>query len=222
MDRLSPLSAAFLSAEDVDPEQLHWSSARSPSCSGPAPALDEVRARSSSGSTSRRATASGSGAPSSTSGPPVWEDDPDFDLARHVRRDGAPAPGGEHEVAELVGRMMAARMDRDRPLWDITVCDGLEGGRWGAAVPGATTPSPTASRAPRCCASLRPSRRSRAPRSRRRPRAGSRLRRLDRGGALARHGAGSRSDRRSCSRAGPLGLRSDRAEASLCLGQRSP
>ena len=42
-----------------------------------------------------------------------------------------PSPGGDAEVAELVGRTMAERMDRDHPLWDITLCEGLAGGRWG-------------------------------------------------------------------------------------------
>src|SRR5436305_1218959 len=43
---------------------------------------------------------------------PVWEDDGDFDAARHVRRVGLPAPGGDAELCELVGDLMSERLDR--------------------------------------------------------------------------------------------------------------
>ncbi len=48
-----------------------------------------------------------------------WEDDPDFDLARHVRHVAIPAPGGDAELRDLVGRVMSEPLDQSRPLWQL-------------------------------------------------------------------------------------------------------
>lgn len=60
---------------------------------------------------------------------PVWVDDAAFDPARHVRRAALPAPGGEAELLELVGHVLSERLDRSRPLWQLVVVEGLDGGR---------------------------------------------------------------------------------------------
>src|SRR4051812_24986435 len=60
---------------------------------------------------------------------PVWIDDDGFDPARHVRRAALPEPGGDAELCELVGHVMSERLDRSRPLWQLLVVEGLEGGR---------------------------------------------------------------------------------------------
>jgi WS/DGAT/MGAT family acyltransferase len=60
---------------------------------------------------------------------PVWIEDPSFDAARHVRRAALPAPGGEAELLELAGHVLSERLDRSRPLWQLVVVEGLEGGR---------------------------------------------------------------------------------------------
>ena len=62
---------------------------------------------------------------------PVWIEDPDFDLRYHVRHAAIPAPGGMRELAEYAGDVMSRRLDRGRPLWEIHVVEGLEGGRVG-------------------------------------------------------------------------------------------
>lgn len=59
---------------------------------------------------------------------PVWVEDGDFDLDYHVRRIGCPAPGGDHELAELVGDISSRPLDRDRPLWEMYVVEGLQNG----------------------------------------------------------------------------------------------
>jgi diacylglycerol O-acyltransferase len=63
-------------------------------------------------------------------GPPVWVDDPAFDLDYHLRRTAVPSPGGDRELAVLMGRIMSARLDRNRPLWEYWVVEGLADGRW--------------------------------------------------------------------------------------------
>ena len=59
---------------------------------------------------------------------PLWIEDPDFDIDYHVRRAALPAPGGEAELAELAGDIMARPLHRSRPLWEMYVIEGLEGG----------------------------------------------------------------------------------------------
>lgn len=63
---------------------------------------------------------------------PVWEDDPDFDLSRHVRHSALPRPGSDEQLKELVGRIMSEPLDQDRPLWQIYLIEGLNGGRFAA------------------------------------------------------------------------------------------
>jgi diacylglycerol O-acyltransferase / wax synthase len=63
---------------------------------------------------------------------PVWIDDDQFDLGWHVRRAALPAPGGPDELAELVGQELSRRLDRSRPLWELTVVEGLAGAERGA------------------------------------------------------------------------------------------
>ena len=62
-------------------------------------------------------------------GHPVWIDDPDFDIRRHVHRQPVDRPGGDHELATLVAHIAGRPLPRDRPLWEITFVEGLAGSR---------------------------------------------------------------------------------------------
>jgi WS/DGAT/MGAT family acyltransferase len=62
-------------------------------------------------------------------GTPRWVDDDDFDLDYHLRRVVAPSPGDMGTVLDLAAPVVMAAFDRDRPLWEFTLVEGLEGGR---------------------------------------------------------------------------------------------
>jgi WS/DGAT/MGAT family acyltransferase len=56
---------------------------------------------------------------------PVWVDDPDLDVRSHVHRMRARAPGSERVLADLVARIASQPLDRARPLWQLSVIEGL-------------------------------------------------------------------------------------------------
>lgn len=60
---------------------------------------------------------------------PVWVVDEDFDIDRHVHRVTVQAPGGEEELAEIVGHLAEQPLDRTRPLWEMAVIEGLASGQ---------------------------------------------------------------------------------------------
>ncbi|MGH0037053.1 MAG: WS/DGAT/MGAT family O-acyltransferase [Myxococcota bacterium] len=61
---------------------------------------------------------------------PVWVDDDHFDLHYHVRHTALPRPGSEEQLKHLAGRILSQPLDRDRPLWEMWVIEGLERDRF--------------------------------------------------------------------------------------------
>lgn len=59
---------------------------------------------------------------------PRWAFDPHFDLNWHLRRVRAPQPGTREAVLSLARRPAMDAFDRARPLWELTVVEGLENG----------------------------------------------------------------------------------------------
>ncbi len=62
-------------------------------------------------------------------GHPVWVEDPDFDLARHLGRVVLDPPGDDRALAAAIGAFAGTALPRDRPLWAIQVVEGLRADR---------------------------------------------------------------------------------------------
>ncbi|MFI5299457.1 MAG: wax ester/triacylglycerol synthase family O-acyltransferase [Polyangiales bacterium] len=63
-------------------------------------------------------------------GRPVWVDDDTFDLEYHVRQTALPAPGDDALLKKLAGRLLSQQLDRDKPLWELWLVEGLSHGRF--------------------------------------------------------------------------------------------
>ena len=133
-EQLTPLDAAFLELEQADEcSHMHigWAMIFDPLPRGRVPPVEEVRAL-----LDRRLEAMPRFrkrlSHPHTGGLrwPHWESVAHFDIASHVRHATLPAPGGEPELLDWLGDFYSHRLDRSRPLWEITLLDGLAGGRW--------------------------------------------------------------------------------------------
>ncbi|GAA4738315.1 wax ester/triacylglycerol synthase family O-acyltransferase [Gordonia alkaliphila] len=60
---------------------------------------------------------------------PVWVEDEDFDIERHVVRIAIPSPGRVREVAQMCSHLVGQQLDRKKPLWDLWVMEGMENDR---------------------------------------------------------------------------------------------
>jgi diacylglycerol O-acyltransferase / wax synthase len=63
-------------------------------------------------------------------GRPVWVDDPHFNPRYHLRHSALPAPGSDEQLKNLAGRLFALPLDRTKPLWELNLVEGLDGGRF--------------------------------------------------------------------------------------------
>ena len=59
---------------------------------------------------------------------PRWAYDPDFDLQLAPEPDHRAPPGTRDAVLELARRAAMTAFDRARPLWEVTLVEGMEGG----------------------------------------------------------------------------------------------
>lgn len=63
-------------------------------------------------------------------GRPVWVDESELDLEYHVRHTALPPPGDEEALKRLAARLFAQRLDRDKPLWEMWLIEGLGADRF--------------------------------------------------------------------------------------------
>jgi WS/DGAT/MGAT family acyltransferase len=61
---------------------------------------------------------------------PVWIDDESFNIRYHVRHTSLPHPGDERQLKRLVAWINSQQLDRGKPLWEMWIVEGLEGGRF--------------------------------------------------------------------------------------------
>jgi WS/DGAT/MGAT family acyltransferase len=57
---------------------------------------------------------------------PYWVEDPNFDLVYHVRHIALPKPGNWQKLCALAANLHAQPLNRDRPLWEAYIIDGLD------------------------------------------------------------------------------------------------
>jgi diacylglycerol O-acyltransferase len=130
MDRMSPLDAAFWQLESAQ-ASLHIASVAV--FAGPAPTSSEiVDLYSRKVHLVPRLRQKMRTVPFAI-GRPVWVDDVEFDVTRHLHRLdlGSPAsPASPEQLSQTVGQLMSAHLDADRPLWEVWVLAGLDDETW--------------------------------------------------------------------------------------------
>ncbi len=127
-DRLTALDSSFLHMEDNLPSHMHVASVTI--FAGPPPSYDDLV----DGIGSRlhlvpRYRQKLAFVPFNQ-GRPRWVDDPTFNISYHVRATALPPPGGEEQLRMLAGRVFSQRLDRDKPLWEVWLVEGLDGDRF--------------------------------------------------------------------------------------------
>ncbi|PXY36541.1 WS/DGAT/MGAT family O-acyltransferase [Prauserella flavalba] len=128
MDRLGLVDTAFLDAEDAD-RHLSMAIASIAILDGPAPGREEIgTALAAKATMLPRSRQRVERARWSTAR--VWVDDHRFDISHHLKRVAVPTPGDRRALFDIVGDIMSRRLDRDHPLWECWVIEGLEGRRW--------------------------------------------------------------------------------------------
>ena len=127
LDRLTAIDASFLHQEG--PES-HMHVGGLSIFEGPPPALDDfldsLRMRLHLVPRYRQRLS----VPPLEAGRPLWVDDPTFNIEYHVRQTALPHPGSEGQLLRLVGRIFSQQLDRSKPLWEVWLIEGLEGGRF--------------------------------------------------------------------------------------------
>jgi len=62
-------------------------------------------------------------------GHPTWEWDPEFDIRQHVKQVRIDPPGNDAQLMALSAKLFEGMLDRNKPLWEIYMVEGLEGPR---------------------------------------------------------------------------------------------
>src|SRR4051794_14653057 len=126
-DRLSAIDASFLHQEK---QSSHIHVGALVIFEGPAPGhtefSDHIRSRLRLVPRYRQKLA----VPRFEMGRPFWVDDPSFNIEYHVRHTALPKPGSDDQLRQLAGRIFSQRLDRSKPLWEVWLIQGFEGGKF--------------------------------------------------------------------------------------------
>ncbi|RDI55252.1 wax ester/triacylglycerol synthase family O-acyltransferase [Nocardia mexicana] len=133
MTELSPLDTGFMEMEDTD-RHVSLGIGAVAIVDGPPPTREEFRAGLDRGLRSHPRLRQRVRRSLFDLAAPEWEDDPNFDLAHHIRWAGLPGTGDEAALRELVATELTERLDRDHPLWEVIVVEHLAAGRWAMIV----------------------------------------------------------------------------------------
>jgi diacylglycerol O-acyltransferase / wax synthase len=129
MEQLTALDATFLEVEDSDPH-VSLAVGGVSIMEGPAPSYEEfVSTFAERVPTIPRCRQVLRTHPLDL-GPPEWVDDPHFDISRHLHRVALPHPGDDAELFQMIANVMERRLDRERPLWECWIIEGLSDNRW--------------------------------------------------------------------------------------------
>ena len=126
-DRLSAIDASFLAQEK---QSSHMHVGALVTFDGSAPSREELRAHLEGRLGRVPRYRQKLAFPPLEAGRPFWVDDPNFNLDYHVRHTALPKPGSGDQLRELAGRIFSQRLDRSKPLWEIWIAHGLDGGRF--------------------------------------------------------------------------------------------
>ena len=129
MEHLTALDASFLEAEDSDPH-VSLAVGGVSIVAGPVPGYDElVSAFAERVRRVPRCTQILRTHPLDL-GSPEWVNDPHFDISRHLYHVALPEPGDDAELFQMIANLMQHRLDRERPLWECWIIEGLTDNRW--------------------------------------------------------------------------------------------
>ena len=129
MEQLTMLDAGFLQAEDSD-RHVSLAIGAIAVLSGPMPDFDSLAAVLAERILSVPRFRQVLRTQPLDLGAPRWVDDTNLDISHHVRRAALPRPGDDAALFRWVAEVMERRLDRDRPLWECWVIDGLQHNRW--------------------------------------------------------------------------------------------
>src|SRR6202012_4359031 len=63
-------------------------------------------------------------------GPPVWVEGPPLRIDYHLPRTAIPARGEDAQLRQMAARVFSQALDRNKPLWELWMVEGMTGGRW--------------------------------------------------------------------------------------------
>jgi diacylglycerol O-acyltransferase len=133
-DTLTALDGSFLRLEELDEGALMnigGVMVFDPSADGAAPTVDAVREHLAArlGQLPRYSQRL-SRARTGSLAWPQWVPDEHFDIRNHIGHAELPAPGDDAQVSEWIAEFFSRPLERTRPLWEMVLVEGLEGGRW--------------------------------------------------------------------------------------------